>query len=262
MKHIKKYSETDKEIRMQEKRLHLMSLLRDNFLPHISGNLIDKAYYLGYMMNRLLQCYLGRIPIDDRDSYINKRVDLPGNLLFDLFKQYYKKMLNECNKFFSKRNNDDVNPINIINQIKPNVIEQGLKASLLTGAWGKKKGVAQMLQRLSYLQPLSSLRRVNSPTVDASTNKLTGPRHIANTQVGFICVTGDTPVLCSDGISVKRIKDMDNSDTVTTVNKYDLSTEPSRIKNYFSKMPDKLLKITTKSGRVLKCTPDHPLLTS
>ena len=45
-----------------------------------------------------------------------------------------------------------------------------LSILIVTGAWGKKKGVAQMLQRLSYMQMLSSLRRVNSPTVDASTN--------------------------------------------------------------------------------------------
>jgi DNA-directed RNA polymerase beta subunit len=260
MKQFKRYNETDKEIRLQEKRMHLMSLLKDNFLPHVNGNLADKAFYLGYMINRLLQCYLGRTKIDDRDSYVNKRVDLPGNLLFDLFKQYYKKMLNECSKFFSKRNNDDVNPINIINQIKPNVIEQGLKGSLLTGAWGKKKGVAQMLQRLTYLQLLSSLRRVNSPTADASTNKLTGPRHLHSTQVGFVCVTGDTQVLCSDGVTVKKIKNMGNTSAVTTVSKHNLTKEPSRIKNYFSKMPDKLLKITTESGREIKCTPDHPLL--
>ena len=260
MRVIKKYNETDKNIRLQEKKLHLLSLLRNNFLPHIEGDLIDKAYYLGYMINRLLKCYLGRIPIDDRDSYINKRIDLPGNLMFELFKQFYKKMLNECSKFFRKRNNDDNNPINIINQIKPNVIELGLKAALLTGSWGKKKGVAQMLQRFTYLQTISSLRRINSPTVDASTNKLTSPRHLHATQIGFLCVTGDTEVLLSDGVTVKQIKDMTNNDTVLTVNKEDLSIEPSRIKNFFSKMPDKLLKITTQSGREIKCTPDHPLL--
>src|SRR4029079_11329082 len=75
---LKKYNETDKVIRQQEKRIHLMQLLKDNFFPHIEGSLIEKAFYIGYMINRLLQCFLGRIKPDDRDSYINKRVDLPG----------------------------------------------------------------------------------------------------------------------------------------------------------------------------------------
>lgn len=184
---VKKYNETDKDIKQQEKRLHLMQLLRENFLPHEEGGLQSKAFYLGHMINRLLHCYLGRVKPDDRDSFINKRVDLPGQLVFDLFKQFYKKMLNECNKFFKKRNPDDDNPLNVINQIKPNIIEQGLKTALLTGAWGKKKGVAQMVQRLSYLQMLSSLRRINSPTVDASTNKLTAPRHLNSSILGALC---------------------------------------------------------------------------
>lgn len=257
---VRKYNETDKDIKIQEKKMHLKSLLRDSFLPHVEGDIMNKAYYLGYMINRLLQVYLGRIPVDDRDSFVNKRIDLPGTLLFELFKQFYKKMLNECSKFFRKRNQDDENPINIINQIKPNIIEGGLKTALLTGAWGKRKGVAQMLQRLTYLQTLSSLRRINSPTVDASTNKLTSPRHLHGTSIGFCCLTWDTEVLLSDGVTVKRIGEMTNSDTVTTINRKDLTTEPSRIKNYFSIMPDKLLKITTISGRKIKCTLDHPLL--
>ena len=50
----------------------------------------------------------------------------------ELVRQHYKKMLNDCNRIFKKRNNDHDNPFNIINQIKPNIIEQGLKTALLT----------------------------------------------------------------------------------------------------------------------------------
>lgn len=212
MRMIKKYNETDKDIRQQEKKLHLLQLLKDNFLPHVEGGYMDKAFYIGYMINRLLQCYLGRIKTDDRDSYINKRCDLPGQLMFELFKQFYKKMLNECTKFFKKRNPDDENPLNIINQIKPNIIEQGLKTALLTGAWGKKKGVAQMLQRLSYLQTLSSLRRINSPTVDASTNKLTSPRHLHPSLLGSMCY-----IETSEGAKVGLVKNLSMIGNVTVM---------------------------------------------
>lgn len=117
---IKKYNETDKDIRQQEKKLHLMQLLKDNFFPHIEGGFVEKAYYIGYMINRLLQCYLGRIKPDDRDSFINKRVDLPGQLILELFKQYYKKMLNECNKFFKREIQMMI--IHLISLIKSNQI--------------------------------------------------------------------------------------------------------------------------------------------
>lgn len=206
----KRYSDVDKDVRIKEKKIHLDNLLTNNFLPHVTGGMYCKAYYLGYMINRLLNCYLGRIPKDDRDSYINKRLDLPGTLLFDLFKQHYKKMLNECSRFFKKRNNNDENPLVVINQIKPNVIEQGLKRSLLSGMWGKKKGVAQILQRTTYMNAISSLRRVNSPTVDASTNKLTSPRHIHGTQIGYICNV-ETP----EGHNVGLVKNLALMSNVT-----------------------------------------------
>jgi len=190
---LKKYTDTDKDVKYHQKKLHVLHLLEHSFLPHVEGGRKYKGFFLGYMINRLMNVVLGRIPVDDRDSFVNKRVDLPGDLICELFKQHYKKMLNECARIFKKRNVDDDNPFNIINQIKPSTIEQGLKTALLTGAWsGKRKGVAQMLERRSYLQTISSLRRVNSPTVDASTNKLTSPRHIHPTQLGFICFV-ETP---------------------------------------------------------------------
>lgn len=212
IKVVKKYNEIDKDIRQQERRMHLLQLLKDNFFPHIEGGFIEKAFYIGNMINRLLHCYLGRIKPDDRDSFINKRVDLPGTLILELFKQYYKKMLNECNKYFKKRNPDDVGPLNIITQIKGNIIQQGIKTALLTGTWGKKKGVAQMLQRLSYLQTIASLRRINSPTGDASTNKLTGPRHLDPSILPCLCF-----IETSEGAKVGLSKSLSLIGSVTVL---------------------------------------------
>ena len=192
LKVVKKYTDKDKKLQYEEKKEHLEALLRNAFMPHIETTKYDdilktKAYFLGLMVNKLLNCYLGRIKADDRDSFVNKRIDLPGDLIFDLFKQYYKKMLNECNKFFKKRNaGNNETPLNIINQIKPTTIEQGLKSAMMTGNWGKKKGVAQMFPRLSFLQSLEFLRRVDAPSTDASTSKLTGPRHLHPSQAGFL----------------------------------------------------------------------------
>ena len=242
---IKKYNETDNIIRMQQKRMHLESLLLNNLIPHIDPDATKKAYYLGYMINRLLHVRLGRIPKDDRDSFVNKRIDLPGNLMFELFRQYYKKMLNECNKFFKKRNTDDNNPMNIINQIKPNIIEQGLKAALLTGAWGKKKGVAQMLQRLTYLQTVSSLRRINSPTVDASTNKLTSPRHLHGTQIPCICFI-ETP----EGHKVGLVKNLSLLGNVTIMLNSQIYILKGILKNKLMDLHDASIEEFKKSTKV------------
>lgn len=188
----KKYTESDAEIKQKQKVMHLEYLLNNNFLPHIDGALINKAYFLGYMINKLLKCFLKRNPPDDRDSYVNKRVDLPGSLIEELFKQEYRKMLNECNKYFKKKNPNDENPYNIINQIKPSIIEQGLKKALSTGTWGKRKGVAQVLQRFSNLQTTSFLRQIDAQVGDASTSKLTNPRQLHPSSMSMLC-PAETP---------------------------------------------------------------------
>lgn len=232
-----RYSETDKDLRTQEKKLHLDRLLKNNFIPHMPSVLKQKGYYLGYIINRLLNGYLGRINRDDkemdRDSYVNKRVDLPGNLLFDLFRQHYKKMFNECRKYFRKKNNNDENPINIISQIKPSVINQGLKAALLTGVWGRLKGVAQMAQRLTFLQTLSSLRRINSPTSDASTNKLTAPRHLHLSTIGYICYI-ETP----EGPKVGMVKNLALMGNVTIMKKTQIPIIKMKINDYVIDLGD------------------------
>jgi DNA-directed RNA polymerase beta subunit/intein/homing endonuclease len=263
---VKKYIDKDKKLQYEEKKEHLEALLRNAFLPHINSERFDnvlkvKAIFLGYMINKLLQCYLGRTKPDDRDSFVNKRVDMPGDLIFDLYKQYHKKMLNECNKFFKKRNggNHDT-PLLIINQLKPSIIEQGIKSAMLTGNWGKKKGVAQMYPRLTYLQSASFLRRVDAPSADATASKLTGPRHYHPSQTGFLCLTGDTEILMSDG-TIKLIKNVKNGDSVVSIDKETMEEISTPIHNWFKQDCEKLLKLTTITGRTIKCTPEHKLLT-
>ena len=204
LKNTKKYSETDAVVREQQKKVHVMKILENELLPHVTGGLHNKACYLGYMINKLMLCYLGRIEEDDRDSYVNKRLWLPGVLLGQLFKSHYNKMLNNITKFFKKKNNDDNNPIKIINQIKPSIIEDGLKSALLTGTWTeRRKGVAQLLQRLSYLQTISYYRKIITPSPDASNNKITTMRQVNNIQLGFVCVV-ETP----EGQKIGLVKGM------------------------------------------------------
>jgi DNA-directed RNA polymerase II subunit RPB2 len=213
MKTSKKYSDTNPEIRNKQKRMHLMKILTQDILPHMGTNIRVKSYFICHMINKLLKCFLGRIKPDDRDSFVNKRVDLPGPLFALLFQLFFKKLLNDCYKQFHNRNTDDKNPINIINQIKPNIIEQGIKSSLSTGAWGgskTRKGVAQMLARLTYIQTISTFRKIVSPNIDASTNKLTNPRHLHNSQFGMIC-----PVETPEGPKTGLVKNLTMTANVT-----------------------------------------------
>ena len=68
----------------------VIEILSDYFLPHIGEmNFLEKAYFVGYMVNRLLKVYTKEEKPTDRDNFRFKRVELTGSLVYDLFREYY-----------------------------------------------------------------------------------------------------------------------------------------------------------------------------
>jgi DNA-directed RNA polymerase II subunit RPB2 len=68
----------------------VIEILSDYFLPHIGElNFLEKAYFIGYMVNRMLKVYLKEEKPTDRDNFRFKRVELSGTLMYDLFREYY-----------------------------------------------------------------------------------------------------------------------------------------------------------------------------
>ena len=264
LKKNKRISQSNEELAKIQKKMYLDKILRQDLLPHLGEDIPKKIVFLGLITNKLLNVMLGRRDIDDRDALQNKRIEPPGILLGQLFRQNWKKLLNEIGKHFKKKNQSDENPINVIGQLKPSTIEQGLKTALSTGIWGMnktKKGVAQSLQRLSWIQGISYLRRILSPSMEDSTAKVTSIRQVATNQCQLLCcLTGDTEILLANKMDSKMIKDISNDDWVTTVNSTTLDQKSSNIYNKFNKMSDKLYQIKTISGRIIKVTNDHPLL--
>ena len=265
----------DRETGAKKKLDFTMDVLNNDLFPHCHNNQ-QKIYFLGYMTFRILLANFDMTKQDDRDSYLNKRVDLTGTLLNNLFRNYFNKLVKDMEKQVireinngSWKSRDDydniINMTNIYKIIKSTTIENGLKRALATGDFGvkhttnsNKVGVAQVLNRLTYVSSLSHARRISTPT-DKS-GKLIPPRKLHNSSWGFLCLTGDVDVLLSNRMDTKKIKDIRNGDWVNTVNRETLLDEPSDMYQYFSKMPDKLYEITTISGRKIKATADHPFL--
>ena len=206
----------------------LFNFIENDFLPHVGPSLARKAVYLGYMVRKLLRVSLGYEPYDNRDSYANKRIDTPGVLVGNLFRQCYGKLIKEMRNLIQRElhlwRNNTLSPYNIINPtnvhrfLKQTVIESGLRYSLSTGNWGVKsiggfqnirQGVAQVLNRMSYLSTLSHLRRINTPM--EKNGKLVQPRKLDNSQFGMICFA-ETP----EGGAVGLVKNMAFSTVVTT----------------------------------------------
>ena len=68
----------------------VLEILADYLLPHIGEmNFTQKAYYLGYMAFRLVKVHLGIDTETNRDSYKFKRIETPGAVISDLFREAY-----------------------------------------------------------------------------------------------------------------------------------------------------------------------------
>ena len=73
-----------------------MQILMNYFLPHMGElNFNQKALYLGYITKRLLMVVIGEAQATNRDSYVFKRIEIPGTLIYDLFKEYYTLQQND-----------------------------------------------------------------------------------------------------------------------------------------------------------------------
>jgi len=207
----------DKETGSKKKYEFAIEVLNNDIFPHCKTEK-QKIYMLGYMTNILLQTSFGWLLESDRDSYVNKRVDLTGPLLNNLLRNYFNKLVKDMKKQIireintgSWKSNDDYESIitktNIYKIIKSTTIEQGIKRALATGDFGIKQinsnkvGVAQVLNRLTYLSSLSHLRRVNTP-IDKS-GKLVPPRRLHNSTWGFLC-PAETP----EGQSIGIVKNL------------------------------------------------------
>ena len=248
----------DRETGIRKKHEFTLDVLQNDLYPHCQTTM-QKIYFLGYMTNKLMQANFEWIKADDRDSYINKRVDLTGTSLNNLFRNYFNKLVKDMEKQISKeintgswRSTEDylniVNQTNIYKIVKSTTIENGFKRALATGDFGikhtnsNKVGVAQVLGRLTYVASLSHLRRISTPT-DKS-GKLIPPRKLHNTSWGFLCPAEcfdpETPILMWDGTS-KRAGDVVIGDVLVDDlgNPTTVRTTCSGLKNMYDVIPEK-----------------------
>lgn len=174
-------------------------ILQKETLPHISqdeGSETRKAFFLGYMVHKLLQCALGRRDVDDRDHFGKKRLDLAGPLLSKLFRNIMRRLNNELSSYMKMCIQQNRN-FQIASGIRITTLTNGMKYSLATGNWGDQKkamsstaGVSQVLNRYTFSSTLSHLRRTNTPI--GRDGKLAKPRQLHNTHWGLVC-PAETP---------------------------------------------------------------------
>jgi DNA-directed RNA polymerase II subunit RPB2 len=130
----------------EDKCAYVRTLLDTEYLPHVkfggetlSSKTIEarKCLITASMVRRLIMTEEGRIPIDDRDAYPNKRIVTTGSLLTHLFRQLFQKVCKDIRgKFVHEVNNDTwkkaevPNPLDVLNV---NNLYKILKVSTIVG---------------------------------------------------------------------------------------------------------------------------------
>ena len=207
----------DKEEGALKKKQFAIEVLDTDLFPHCRS-IDQKLYLIGYMAKKLISTSLGIYPPDDRDSYNNKRIELTGTLINNLFRNYFNKLVKEMQKQIIKEINNGswrsiedyeniINMTNIYKIMKSTTIENGINRALSTGDFSIKQsnstkvGVAQVLNRLTYMSTVSHSRRINTPL--EKSGELIAPRKLHNSTWGFLC-----PVETPEGQSIGVVKNI------------------------------------------------------
>jgi hypothetical protein len=107
---------------------------------------------------------------DDKDYYGNKRLELAGQLLALLFEDLLKRLNADLRKqadiALSKANR--ATQFDIVKCIRQDTLSHGLEHAISSGNWTVKrfrmerKGVTQVLSRLSFISALGMMTRITS----------------------------------------------------------------------------------------------------
>jgi len=202
--------------KMDEARDILSSVVLAH-IPVKSFNFRKKAVYMCIMVRRVLDAMVDPTTLDDKDYYGNKRLELAGQLLSllfeDLFKRLNADLKRQADAVLSKSNR--TNQFDILKCIRQDTITNGLEHAIATGNWNVKrfrmdrKGVTQVLSRLSFISALGMMTRITSQF--EKTRKVSGPRALQPSQWGMLCPS-DTP----EGESCGLVKNLALMTHVTT----------------------------------------------
>jgi len=198
-------------ISKDKRKSYAWQVVETELFPHlgITASIKEKAVYCGHMVNKLLSTQIGLRKDDDRDNVSNKRVEMVGTLMTELFKMLFKRFLKTAQVQLEK----SVDLLLTFSRI--NIITAGFKHVFATGNWGIQKntyvrtGVSQVLSRMTWGATISHLRRIVIPIGKEGKNAKI--RQIHPSQYGFQCPTEcfdpNTPILLWNG-SIKLAKDI------------------------------------------------------
>ncbi|MBU4501956.1 MAG: DNA-directed RNA polymerase subunit B'' [Nanoarchaeota archaeon] len=169
-------------------------------LPHLGITDKDrmlKAYNLCKLIKRFLMVSRGEIPPNDKDHYMNKQLQLSGDLLADLFRMNLRVLVNDILYNFQRLvKRGKFSSVKII--IRDNLLTSRVLSAMATGSWvGGRRGISQNIDRINYLASISHLQRVVS--LLNTTQENFQARELHPTHWGRLCAV-ETPEGTSIGL--------------------------------------------------------------
>jgi DNA-directed RNA polymerase II subunit RPB2 len=183
----------------------MIQILNNEFFPHIGldeSSLYKKAIFLGSCVAKQVRVFSNVQEPDDRDNYINKRIQPAGILLATLFRQIFRRTMSQLSLHLVKVPVTQIVHENLTKFCEIKQISSSLRYSLATGNWGILKagctivGISQSMCR-DRLAIISHIRRINSNL--NRDGKQSKPRQLDESHFGIICPC-ETPEGTSSGL--------------------------------------------------------------
>lgn len=210
----------EKNFPNEKKKQEYNNFIYNWLFPHLGKNLEKKKYFLGYLVNIVLQLKLKQIPLDNRKNYGNKRLIGPNTGLLFLIRQIFNKHINELAKKNVKLHEKKSISDYIMLSFNSNEFNKKIVKAFTTGNWGltgagtSRTGTTIMFERKSFMDMISACNRiVQTMTEQQKQNKKNSAPRIYDTSQHGRVGCNETP---NDGENIGIVKEMSMSLIITS----------------------------------------------
>lgn len=190
----------------ERRQRYMQHIIGNEIIPHMSlhrspEGLRRKATFVAHMVRRLTQVAFEGGDVDDRDDFVNRRIDCSGVLMALLFRQLYRNFMRTLSGQLRKViESNRVDAINVGALINCKKISSGFKYAFASGNWGVNRGggvssggqtgVVQMMGKMTTVAAIAGLRRINTPI--SREGRAVAPRQLHSSTWGLLC-PAETP---------------------------------------------------------------------
>lgn len=210
----KNKKKSDEKIR-SDAIFYAKRLLSADLFPHVGSGentFVEKAKYLGYMVQKLIWVVLGRRKPECRDHYMNKRISTPATLLAQQFYGAFRRLITEITNN-TKKALKTGNSVNILSWIKPSIITNAMNGAISGNNWSSggpaSKGISQLYEEFNHASCAANMRKLTVPMA-AEGGKVIEPRDLHGSHFGVACPS-ETP----EGKKAGLVKNMAFTSLIT-----------------------------------------------